>query len=153
MNQESIKVPLRNRFGSVAYYAIVSPEDADRVLAYKWHLNQGYAFSWSASDNDKRINMARFILGCQKPLVPDHINFNRLDNRRENLRPVSPSENVKRKQHKKFRNLESTALRVSVELRNKLKEKATAKDLFLQDFAEHIIRIGLSHEADIIPSK
>lgn len=81
-----------------------SPEDAD-LASWKWHYtNQGYA-QWATKRKGKmihrnahRIVMER-ILGrdTQGSEWVDHINRNRLDNRRENLRVVSPLVNGQNK--------------------------------------------------------
>lgn len=68
-------------------YAIVDPEDYERVIKTPWHYSNvgakgGYAHS-------KLGYMHRFILGdeCEGKEV-DHINRDTLDNRKSNLRSV-----------------------------------------------------------------
>lgn len=71
---------------------LVSKEDKDRVKKNKWYLTKnGYV----ASDTrDKRsLYLHRFILSGVEEV--DHINRNRLDCRRENLRPCTRSENIR----------------------------------------------------------
>ncbi len=88
MNCEFTEIPLLNHAGLVRGITLVSPEDAARVREHNWFYNAGYAFSWTASGTKyKKINLGRFILGLShdSPLQPDHINFDTLDNRRENL--------------------------------------------------------------------
>ena len=58
-----------------------------RVANYKWHLKNGYAFN-------KRLGyLHRYLMGNNpdKSLTIDHINRNRLDNRRCNLRWATSS--------------------------------------------------------------
>lgn len=73
--------------------AIVSKEDYDNVSKYRWCLNGGkYAV---ATINDENVLMHHFIMGKPKDnMVIDHINHVRLDNRRENLRIVTQSQNA-----------------------------------------------------------
>lgn len=46
---------------------------------------------------DRRIRIARLIMDCPSNLTVDHINRNRKDNRRKNLRVVTLQENLKNK--------------------------------------------------------
>ena len=61
--------------------------DLEELLNYKWRINRdGYAHS--------SVLMHRLILNCNdKNLYVDHINHNRLDNRKCNLRVVTPQQN------------------------------------------------------------
>lgn len=71
-------------------YAIVSLQD-QWVEKYKWHkTNSGYA---AARINGRLITLHRFILEEPSGGEVDHINRNKLDNRRENLRIVDHSTN------------------------------------------------------------
>lgn len=72
--------------------ALVDDADFKVVSIYKWHENkQGYL---SANINNRCVYIHRFIMNSPKGLVIDHINGNRLDNRRENLRACTVRENV-----------------------------------------------------------
>jgi len=74
--------------------ALVDDADFDRVSQYTWScLNGGSA---QARIGTIRVQMHRFILGLNDydgKVVVDHINHNRLDNRRCNLRIVTHSQN------------------------------------------------------------
>lgn len=74
--------------GHVAY---VDDEDYERVNAYTWsRMNHGSA---QARIGKIRVQMHRFILNAQPGQTIDHINHNRLDNRRSNLRMCSHAQN------------------------------------------------------------
>ena len=74
-------------------YALVDDKDFDLVKKFKWHLSwTGYAVR--TINHDKKLFMHQLILGTKKDFVNDHINRNRLDNRRKNLRLVTRSVNV-----------------------------------------------------------
>lgn len=78
--------------GLVAGYAVISEEDVTKVGGLRWNLTpQGYARS--ARRQDKRgVLMHRFVTGAYPNVEVDHINGNRLDNRRENLRFVNDAQ-------------------------------------------------------------
>jgi hypothetical protein len=73
-------------------FAIIDKEDIDIVSKYKWFFTKnGYAMNKSGK---KSIYMHRLILGVQNGLVTDHINGNKLDNRRCNLRQCTQAQNL-----------------------------------------------------------
>lgn len=67
-------------------YALVDDDDYYTLTKIPWWLNKGYASSSSGE-------MHKLILPTSDGKIVDHINQNRLDNRRENLRAVSYSLN------------------------------------------------------------
>lgn len=96
------------------FYAIVDDDDFDELSKYNWSAGTGgYARrrEWK-SDFEKRsekyfkhlakhVMMHRYIiqeimnLEIPKGSIVDHINGNRLDNRKENLRVILASDNLK----------------------------------------------------------
>lgn len=73
---------------------LVSPEDFDFLNQWKWvrHLTKGYVCR-HAKTKMVGASMHRMVLGLKKGEgMTDHINGNKLDNRRENLRVVTMSE-------------------------------------------------------------
>jgi hypothetical protein len=84
-----IKIPLSKEKG----YASISPNDFGKVSKYKWYLRKdGYAACTSRVGGNN-ILMHRFITRAPAGINIDHINGNRLDNRRENLRFATQKEN------------------------------------------------------------
>lgn len=68
--------------------AIIDAEDVDKIKNIKWRLNgNGYVINSS----NVTLFLHRRILGCDS--IVDHINGNRLDNRKCNLRIATKSEN------------------------------------------------------------
>jgi hypothetical protein len=90
-----MEVPIRNKDKEVVGKAFVSPEDYEKVMKFKWHLKDKYAIGWVHTDEGRmKMFMHHFVIG--KPpngMYVDHINHNPLDNRQENLRFVTPSQN------------------------------------------------------------
>jgi AP2 domain/HNH endonuclease len=79
-------------------FAIVDAEDYENLIQYKWHAvhlgEQWYAATKQHSQSGVRILMHRFILGLKPGEGEvDHINGNGLDNRRNNIRLVTCSQN------------------------------------------------------------
>lgn len=75
--------------------ALISPEDADRVQPFKWYLNaSGYAARRIGYKQKSMVYMHRLIMDAPAGYEVDHINGNKLDNRRENLRLVTRQQNM-----------------------------------------------------------
>lgn len=75
-------------------FAIVDDEDFENVNQYKWYFEHGYARrDYKISNKRFRIYMHNFLSETPKGFHTDHINGNSLDNRRENLRVCSASQN------------------------------------------------------------
>lgn len=71
-------------------------EDFESLSQYKWYfMSKGYAFTQSKQKNKIRhsIYMHRQIMGFPEGLQVDHINGNKLDNRKCNLRLATNSQN------------------------------------------------------------
>lgn len=77
----------------VTYEMLIDEEDFKFIseVARSTHLNKGYASVVDSEGKKQRIH--RFILGNPEGKVIDHINGNKLDNRRANLRAVTVKEN------------------------------------------------------------
>jgi hypothetical protein len=71
-------------------FAIVDDEDYEELSKYKWTLSNGYAIK---TKYRKAILMHRIINKTPDNLFTDHKNGNKLDNRKENLRTCSTTEN------------------------------------------------------------
>ncbi len=82
-------------------FAIVDPENYEKLSKYKWHALQYrdtfYAVRIgrkSEARYGKNIWMHRVVLGLDEGVICDHINHNGLDNREANLRPATHSQNM-----------------------------------------------------------
>lgn len=64
---------------------LVTPSDIGAVSPYSWYEHCGYA---RTTIDGAKVYMHRLIVGATKGDICDHLNGNRLDNRRENLRLV-----------------------------------------------------------------
>ena len=70
--------------------AKISLKDIPFCQNYTWHYHQGYL---QTSYNGRKISLHILLLGTKENQFIDHINRDKLDNRRENLRFVSRSIN------------------------------------------------------------
>lgn len=86
-------IPLRAMDGSIRAYAIVDEADATWADQWRWCRDaSGYAVRTTRIDGRTRtVKIHRELLGLSHgdPLEGDHINRNKLDNRRSNLRAAS----------------------------------------------------------------
>lgn len=79
------------RVGRRGYTAAVDDDDYERVNVFRWAYSNGYAQRRSGG---KCILMHRMITNAGESIEVDHINGNRLDNRKANLRLCSRSQNM-----------------------------------------------------------
>ncbi len=82
-------------------FALVDDEDYDRIFAIgRWHYNNGYAarnYRYNRVSDGKLVNkgiwMHRVIMDTPDGMDTDHIDNDKLNNQRSNLRICSRSEN------------------------------------------------------------
>ena len=75
-------------------FSKIDDEDFEKINFCKWNFNYGYADGNKRVDGTfKHIKMHRVILGAMEGEYVDHINHDTLDNRKENLRICSASQN------------------------------------------------------------
>lgn len=72
---------------------IVDDEDYGYLSQYRWHLDHGYASMTIKKPKPGVIYMHRLINETPTGLSTDHINGNKLDNRRKNLRICTQAQN------------------------------------------------------------
>lgn len=76
-------------------FAIVDDEDFEFLSQWKWWtLKSGNTFYAIRRSKNATILMHRVIIGAKPKKTVDHVNGNGLDNRKENIREVSNSENA-----------------------------------------------------------
>jgi hypothetical protein len=88
-----LKIPLYRRDGVLVASATISSADATLILPHRWHRDSaGYA----RRNDAPGIMMHRVVLGLETHdgHHSDHINGDPLDNRRENLRVVTHTQNM-----------------------------------------------------------
>lgn len=70
---------------------LIDLDDIEKIKQYKWCItSKGYVIGNVQND---RILLHRFIMNCPNDMVIDHINRNKLDNRKSNLRICTIQEN------------------------------------------------------------
>lgn len=90
------KIPLMGNAGK-GKYALVDDEDYEVLSWFRWNYSSGYAYSVPRK-GFKPLKMHRLILGqTDRNRVVDHINLNKLDNRRNNIIIVSTGQNALRR--------------------------------------------------------
>lgn len=98
---EPVSIPLRNRYGDVIAYTVISPEDFEKISKLKCHIivNNITKKSYVSTKIDKKnVLLHHFIIGRpEEGMVVDHINGDGLDNRRENLRHATKKQNSQNK--------------------------------------------------------
>lgn len=73
---------------------LIDKEDYEKIKNKRWYSSNNYC-----SDN-KGLFLHRFIMKAKKGQIVDHINGNKLDNRKSNLRFVTKSQNAQNRKCK-----------------------------------------------------
>ena len=99
----TIRVPVYARGCIIVAYATVDAEDGEWALSHRWRLVKGYARR-SVKVNGEVLSylLHRELLGLKRGdgLEVDHIDRDRLNNRRSNLRILSKAENGQNRKSK-----------------------------------------------------
>lgn len=90
-----IKIILQSNGKILEDYAIIDIDDYDKVKDYRWHLEKSRGDLKYVADcsGGKTKRLHNIIMGVYDDKVIDHINGNGLDNRKQNLRIATFSEN------------------------------------------------------------
>lgn len=103
INGDTTTIYIKRKTGELVE-TVISTSDLPRVkefpntwcVAWQDHIHGYYVYGWIKKPNGGQttVKMHRWILNPPDKKVVDHINKNTLDNRCENLRVISPSENM-----------------------------------------------------------
>ena len=115
---------------------LYDPEDTELVASRKWHMSHlGYAI-WRGFVDGKKVTLRLHRLINQTPegMVTDHINGNKLDNRRSNLRTVTTAENnlnVRRKGYSWDKSKGNYIVRFKSKYIGRYKDMSEAREAYL----------------------
>jgi hypothetical protein len=85
------KVYYQNKDRVTVGHFLIDKEDVEKIKGYKWSvMNTGYIAAYRGG---KAILLHRFITDCPKGKEVDHINHDRTDNRKINLRICTRRQN------------------------------------------------------------
>lgn len=124
-------------------YALVDGVWFDYLNQFRWYLDSfGYALRNDA--NGKPVRMHVEVVGTPKGKYTDHINRDRLDNRSENLRIVTMSQNM----HNRPKQANNTSGYKGVILDKRLEHTSRRKWLASLQINGKPIRLGYHHTAE-----
>jgi hypothetical protein len=128
-------------------FAMVDPEDYERLAKYRWHLSKSptgsYAARWQRirpGGYRKKIWMHREVIDIPEHMLCDHVNGNGLDNRATNLRPATVSQNLcnrpktKAKTRSKYKGLEWE----KIQRKWKVRIQCNGRKIYLGSFSNEI---------------
>lgn len=88
-----IRYPIYDKQKNIRCYTLIEHIDLNRISSYSWSL-MGRDYIKSRIDG-KDVYLHRFIMKQDNPdIIVDHINRNKLDNRRSNLRLANRKQNA-----------------------------------------------------------
>jgi len=75
---------------------LLDKEDYERLKGFRYYLHKkGYAYRFTSNKKGKKaVYMHHDVIGKQEGKVVDHINRNKLDNRKSNLRHITNRQNL-----------------------------------------------------------
>lgn len=98
-NGSTARIPLKSRSGSVRAHALIDITDADWASQWTWGITNGYVTrtEWNGGGANRRMfylhrELMRLIPG--DGIEVDHIDRDRLNNRRTNLRVVTHAQQL-----------------------------------------------------------
>lgn len=71
---------------------LIDPEDFEKISTHKWKINKG-GYVCRTINKNGLLYLHRFIMDASKGQEIDHIDGNKLDNRKSNLRFCTKSQN------------------------------------------------------------
>lgn len=81
--------------------ATVDDDDYDVLSKYRWHIRYSANTKYAMRNTiGKMVAMHREIMGCPVGMEIDHINWDGLDNRKQNLRVVTKRQNAQHRKNK-----------------------------------------------------
>jgi hypothetical protein len=89
---ETCIIRIFDRYGDIKAETIIDSEDYNKVKDYKWHVSAG---AIKTDIDRKKLNLSNLILGIinSRQIVIDHIDRNKLNNRKSNLRLATHRQN------------------------------------------------------------
>lgn len=95
LTKDTAEIILRNRAGEEVGRAIVDREDFPKISKHIWSLSApGYAYRQHKHEGKSTIKLHQEIIKIPDGMFCDHINNNKLDNRKSNLRVATPRQNA-----------------------------------------------------------
>jgi len=86
------KIYLRGKYSNK--FVLIDDENYNWLNKHKWYFEKGYAIRiYQQKNKIFKIRMHRQILNTPEGLYTDHINRNKLDNRKKNLRFATRQQN------------------------------------------------------------
>lgn len=96
LHDDYAEMVLRDRQNNIIANALIDLDDVERCKLQKWSIGKKDPQKQYVRAKNAKIStsLQRYILNYDGPLDIDHINMNKLDNRKANLRIVTRAENL-----------------------------------------------------------
>tara|TARA_A100001391_G_C5026728_1_gene267248 strand:+ start:118 stop:735 length:618 start_codon:yes stop_codon:yes gene_type:complete len=125
-------------------YALVDDEDYERIVETKdkrgkpkkWYCHNNNTSSDYAMSSNRRDSIHRLVMGNPKGMCVDHINGDTLDNRKENLRVCTISQNS---QNKRLKSHSQSGYKGVHEKNYPIRKKYVSKKTGKVTYHEHLL--------------
>lgn len=155
INGTTAEIDIYDKLGNTVATAIIDTADVPRIATIKWGLGTRNYVITNKDLTGNRNTLHHVILGLKSSISIDHINHNMLDNRRQNLRPVSHAENAHnfKKTPKGYRRMPNGKYLVAIRHQNNqihLGSYETEEEaIFARQYAEQLLRGTFAYERNI----
>ena len=138
------EIILYDKYNNEKARTLIDLDDVDRCKQLKWSMTGNYV-----CNSKTKILLHRFLLNTSDDMIIDHINRNKLDNRKDNLRICTYKDNNRNMPMRKNAKSENRGIYKSAKNSWVARIKVNKKDIYLGTFKTLEDAIAARQQAEI----